>query len=874
MIRASGAVVGRDGERAALTESVRRRVVVEVRGDAGDGRTALLDAACADWARDGIPVVKTTASSQRPLGTVDALLDAVREQFDLTACPRLLESIAAAADLRSGFRTGGNVLALAHEVGRALAQAVGGSRGGVAVIDDLDRADSVSGTALATIAEAVRSAGAAVIFSAPRGHPTPLDVLVSETIELAPLSEADIRTVLDRRMPRFPLDIEVIEALRTALGPLFRNPGTVLPTLFSLMAERRLVVVDERWCLAGRDQEIAVPADHRSVRPLRQNPSGAALAAMLSAGSPLALEHLSDLVDVVGADLGETGLLLDELVVAGVLDLSEPGGSVSFAVPALAAAARAVSDEELVGECRVALARRLRTVEGERGLRTTSGENRTNRAMVAVSSSRDPRALRDHVRARVAMARFDNLRAELAQCLPETIAAASDRANPDRPVLDQVLTAWIGVLLHEWRTDLLPGAVADLRAAGVPLPEDFAESLLDSVSKADWRAAAAQLRAVSESRTTAAELIASLGALNGDHRSFLRVVGSWPGLRRMAADDLREAAAHGDLATVLGGALGVRYELAEHNDVADYQRMLRAYHAGDRERALSLARRMEARDPDRRGSPVRCLSRVLAGEICAAGGDFGRAARWLQGSSHRMFGGHLVSWARCGLRYRTGRTAAAVDVGWREYRQHRSWGRASGLEKLLGRLIDCSTREGDQAKAEILLEELEELDDVVRSGSTRTAVLLAHGLVRHDRGKTVECVRLARERGDAHSVARACLLLSDLSEDPQPWLAELYALTKQHGSSRSRANLVGAMRRRGVWLPRQRSRDDSFARIEARVAQLVSDGCTNRQIAAVLEISEKTVESHLTKIFARTGCRTRVELAAAWLEGRVTETTA
>ncbi|MEV6232702.1 helix-turn-helix transcriptional regulator [Saccharopolyspora shandongensis] len=869
MIREGGALVGRDGERAALVENVRRRVVVEVRGDAGGGRTALLDAACADWARDGIPVVKTTAGRQRPLGTVDALLDAVREQFDLTACPRLLESIAAATDLRSGFRPGGNVLALAHEVGRALAQAVGGPRGGVVVIDDVDSADSVSGTALVTIAEMVCAAGAAVVFAARRGRPTPLDVLVSETIELAPLPEADVRTVLARRTPRYPLDIEVIEALRASLGPLFRNPGTVLPTLISLLAERRLVVVDEHWCLAERDAEIAVPADHRSVRPLRQDASGAALAAMLSARSPLALAHLSDLVEVAGADLGETGLLLDELIADGVLDLSGSGDSVSFAVPALAAAARAVADEELVGECRAALARRLRAVEGERGSPAESGENRTNRAVVAV-----PRSLRDHMRARIEVARFDQLQAEMRRLLPETLAAAPDRTHPDRPVLDEVLTAWIGVLLHEWRTDVLPESVADLRAAGVPLPEDFAESLLDSVSRADWRAAAGLFQAMSESRTTAAELLASMGALTGDHRSFRRAVGSWPGLRRMAADDLREAAAHGDFATVLGGALGVRYELAEHNDVADYQRMLRAYQAGDRERALSLARRMEARDQDRRGSPVRCLARVLAGEICADGGDFGRAARWLQGSSHQMLGGHLVSWARCGLRYRSGRTAAAIGLGWREYRQHRSWGRTSGLEKLLGRLIDCSTREGDQAMAETLLAELAELDDVVRSGSTRTAVLLAHGLVRHDRAKTVECVHLARERGDAHSVARACLLLSDLSEDPQPWMAELYALTKRHGSSRSRANLVGAMRRRGVWLPRQRSRDDSFARIEARVAQLVSDGCTNRQIAAVLEISEKTVESHLTRIFARTGCRTRVELAAAWLEGRVTETTA
>ncbi|MFD4814841.1 hypothetical protein, partial [Streptomyces sp. NPDC058418] len=34
-----------------------------------------------------------------------------------------------------------------------------------------------------------------------------------------------------------------------------------------------------------------------------------------------------------------------------------------------------------------------------------------------------------------------------------------------------------------------------------------------------------------------------------------------------------------------------------------------------------------------------------------------------------------------------------------------------------------------------------------------------------------------------------------------------------------------------------------------------------------LACSEKTVEQRLTRLFRRTGCRSRVELAAAWLDG-------
>jgi DNA-binding CsgD family transcriptional regulator len=34
-------------------------------------------------------------------------------------------------------------------------------------------------------------------------------------------------------------------------------------------------------------------------------------------------------------------------------------------------------------------------------------------------------------------------------------------------------------------------------------------------------------------------------------------------------------------------------------------------------------------------------------------------------------------------------------------------------------------------------------------------------------------------------------------------------------------------------------------------------------------VQEKTVEGNLTRLFAKTGCRSRVELAAASLSGRI-----
>ena len=48
---------------------------------------------------------------------------------------------------------------------------------------------------------------------------------------------------------------------------------------------------------------------------------------------------------------------------------------------------------------------------------------------------------------------------------------------------------------------------------------------------------------------------------------------------------------------------------------------------------------------------------------------------------------------------------------------------------------------------------------------------------------------------------------------------------------------------------------------EERVALLVAEGKTNREVAAALFVSERTVEGHLSKVFAKLGVRSRAELA-------------
>jgi len=48
---------------------------------------------------------------------------------------------------------------------------------------------------------------------------------------------------------------------------------------------------------------------------------------------------------------------------------------------------------------------------------------------------------------------------------------------------------------------------------------------------------------------------------------------------------------------------------------------------------------------------------------------------------------------------------------------------------------------------------------------------------------------------------------------------------------------------------------------ERRVAELAGDGLTNREIAQALFVTMRTVEGHLTRVFAKLALRSRDELA-------------
>ncbi|NEE03290.1 helix-turn-helix transcriptional regulator [Phytoactinopolyspora halotolerans] len=100
--------------------------------------------------------------------------------------------------------------------------------------------------------------------------------------------------------------------------------------------------------------------------------------------------------------------------------------------------------------------------------------------------------------------------------------------------------------------------------------------------------------------------------------------------------------------------------------------------------------------------------------------------------------------------------------------------------------------------------------------------------------------------------------------DAGRWLHRALVMAQECGAAalvaRAEVELQAAGRRARV----ESADVDLLTEAEQRIASLVADGRRNREIAAALFVSVRTVETHLSRIFRKLGVRSRTELAAAF----------
>ena len=186
---------------------------------------------------------------------------------------------------------------------------------------------------------------------------------------------------------------------------------------------------------------------------------------------------------------------------------------------------------------------------------------------------------------------------------------------------------------------------------------------------------------------------------------------------------------------------------------------------------------------------------------------------------------------------------------------------------------------GDYAEALLRIGRLDDATDLIddwdvqatRLGRERVLadVLRCRGLTAAARGElpiAMEVLELAADRheavGDPFGWARARLASGicqrrtrqkrSARRSIEAALARFDALGAAGWAATARAELgrIGG-----------RTRIEGLSPSELRVAGLVAEGRTNREIAAALFLSETTVASHLSRIYAKLGIRSRTELA-------------
>ena len=159
-----------------------------------------------------------------------------------------------------------------------------------------------------------------------------------------------------------------------------------------------------------------------------------------------------------------------------------------------------------------------------------------------------------------------------------------------------------------------------------------------------------------------------------------------------------------------------------------------------------------------------------------------------------------------------------------------------GRDHVLARLMRCrglvAAARGDLQVALATLDQAADQVDVETDPFGHARALLALGVTRR---------RARQKRGARQAIEAALAGFEALGE--VPW------------TKRARAELGGIG---------GRTREEGLTPAERRVAALVAEGRTNREVAAVLSLGERTVETHLTHIYAKLGVRTRTELARVY----------
>jgi DNA-binding CsgD family transcriptional regulator len=476
--------------------------------------------------------------------------------------------------------------------------------------------------------------------------------------------------------------------------------------------------------------------------------------------------------------------------------------------------------------------------------------------------------------------------------LAEAVELAADRAGRVRALLEHLLAAGrhgayaaalrsARTLLGEHRGDLSSDLLTEVELGYVTAlrgTRDFAT--LGAVASGSAELPGGQAPG-GPARTVAAWLLGRAGAVS-DHDVFAATAAT-----AATAADGAVVAGTGDVAgaragvgrarvsrrvrmlAVLGDVEGAARVLTGHGgttaDLAAPDRCLLAWRRGQWRAALDLALTSMAADvvvacPPAGGALYRAAAEILfsAGWPVRATAlvDTGHAERAALPQLMRATAAE-VAWALGGPTEAARTVAAALD----------ETGRGpvpAGAGELWLLHTELARARGDRGAAQLGVAGTGRAAKEQATDASRLHHLLARVAAERDAAAARSAVRVARGLGQPVTLARTLERVVRWTGTGAGLLREAYDLFGAVDALLYRHRARVLMTRHGVAVP---DRVETAAESEQLLARLVAEGLSNRQLAAALETSEKGVEGRLSRLFARTGYRSRVELVAAILNG-------
>jgi DNA-binding CsgD family transcriptional regulator/tetratricopeptide (TPR) repeat protein len=233
-------------------------------------------------------------------------------------------------------------------------------------------------------------------------------------------------------------------------------------------------------------------------------------------------------------------------------------------------------------------------------------------------------------------------------------------------------------------------------------------------------------------------------------------------------------------------------------------------------------------------------------------------------------GTDLMALARARLLEAAGDVTAALDTTARTFDRLVTAGSAMFLSLLGAEVVRLAVRAGHPSRAGAVAVELRRIAELNPGArSLQAGALHARGLLDSDPDALRAAVDLLRYSGRLPETARAA---EDAAASAVGGGAELLeearSIYERCRATRDVARVEAALRalgvRRGVSGPRRRppSGWEALTETELTVVRLVAERLTNPEIAERMFISRRTVQTHVSHALAKVGVATRRELAA------------